>query len=146
MLQWLLSKTQDLFAVIFGGAEVIRGLKENISFDGSSSYDPEATHGDQLEFNFPWNYGKITGNYSSVQEGKRDFFTAVNESAFQYDGRTSGVQISLNTEAMSLSNIYIVRLVVTKDYRNASVYQVIHLGNRSSRPKVIAHEAECFRR
>ena len=122
LLQRLLGKTQDLVAAISGGAEVIRGLQENITMDGSPSYDP-----DQSGMNFTWDYGKITGNYSFVLETKRDFFTEVNESALQYNGRASGVQISLDTGAMSLGDICIVRLVVTKDYRNASVYQLIHL-------------------
>ena len=33
------------------------------------------------------------------------------------------MRIYLDTQAMSLSDIYIVRLVVAKDYRNASAYQ-----------------------
>ena len=76
MLQRLLGKTQDLVAVISGG------LKENITLDGSLSYDPEAARGDQSGMNFTWHYGEITGNYSSVQGRKRGIFIAVNESAF----------------------------------------------------------------
>ena len=76
MLQRLLGKTQDLVAVISGG------LKENITLDGSLSYDPEAARGDQSGMNFTWHYGEITGNYSSVQGRKRGFFIAVNDSAF----------------------------------------------------------------
>ena len=76
MLQRLLGKTQDLVAVISGG------LKENITLDGSLSYDPEAARGDQSGMDFTWYYGEITGNYSSVQGKKRGFFIAVNESAF----------------------------------------------------------------
>ena len=135
LLQRLLGKTQDLVAAISGGAEVIRGLQENITLDGSPSYDPEAAHDDQSGMNFTWHYGKITGNYSFVLETKRDFFTEVNESALQYNGRASGVQISLDTGAMSLGDICIVRLVVTKDHRNASVYQVIHL-SKGDPPKI----------
>ena len=90
LLQRLLGKTQDLVAAISGGAEVIRGLQENITLDGSPSYDPEAAHDDQSGMNFTWHYGKITGNYSFVLETKRDFFTEVNESALQYNGRASG--------------------------------------------------------
>ena len=135
LLQRLLGKTQDLVAAISGGAEVIRGLQENITLNGSPSYDPEAVHDDQSGMNFTWHYGKITGNYSFVLETKRDFFTEVNESALQYNGRASGVQISLDTGAMSLGDICMVRLVVTKDYRNASVYQVIHL-SKGDPPKI----------
>ena len=135
LLQRLLVKTQDLVAAISGGAEVIRGLEENITLDGSPSYDPEAAHDDQSGMNFTWHYGKITRNYSFVLETKRDFFTEVNESALQYNGRASGVQISLDTGAMSLGDICIVRLVVTKDYRNASIYQVINL-SKGDPPKI----------
>ena len=67
---------EDLVAVISGG------LKENITLDGSLSYDPEAARGDQSGINFTWHYGEITGNYSSVQGRKRGFFIAVNESVF----------------------------------------------------------------
>ena len=57
------------------------GLKENITLDGSLSYDPEAAHGKQSGMDFTWHYGEITGNYSSMQGRKRGFFIAVNESA-----------------------------------------------------------------
>ena len=40
-----------------------------------------------------------------------------------YNGRTSGVPIYSETQAISLSDIYIVKLVVAKDYGNASAYQ-----------------------
>ena len=76
MFQRLLGKTKDLVAVISGG------LKENITLDGSLSYDPEAARGDQSGINFTWHYGEITGNYSSMQGRKRGFFIAVNESVF----------------------------------------------------------------
>ena len=75
MLQRLLGKTQDLVAVISGG------VKENITLDGSLSYDPEAAHGKQSGMDFTWHYGEITGNYSSVQGRKRDFSIELNESA-----------------------------------------------------------------
>ena len=67
---------EDLVAVISGG------LKENITLDGSLSYDPEAARGNQSGMNLSWHYGEITGNYSSVQGRKRGFFIAVNDSAF----------------------------------------------------------------
>ena len=57
------------------------------------------------------------------KEERRLFFIVVNESGFQYNVRASGVGIYLDTEAMSLSHIYIVRLVVAKGYRNGSAYQ-----------------------
>ena len=98
------------------------GLKENITLDGSLSYDPEAAHGDQSGINFTGYYGKITGNYSSAGKKER-FLYSGKRGSFQYNGRASGVPIYLDTEAMSLTDIYIVKLVLAKDYCNASAYQ-----------------------
>ena len=95
---------------------------ENILLDGSLSYDPEAARGDQSGMNFTWHYGEITGNYSSVQGRKRGFFIAVNESAFKTMEEHLACQFTW-IQRLSLSDIYIVKLVVAKDYRNASAYQ-----------------------
>ncbi|PFX14626.1 Polycystic kidney disease protein 1-like 2 [Stylophora pistillata] len=121
---------QDLVAIISGGAEVTRGLKENITLNASLSYDPNATHGKRQGMNFTWHYGKITADHSSKQvdwKTKKGFSAAVNESAINYYGKGSGETISLNTEALSLNQTYIVKLEVTKDIRISSVYQVVHL-------------------
>ena len=120
----------DLVAVISGGAEVTRGLQTNITLNALLSYDPEVAHGNQSGMKFTWHYGIIIANHSSKQadaKGEKDFFTAVNESAIHYFGKASGEQISLNTEALSLNQTYIIKLVVTKDSRISTVYQVVHL-------------------
>ena len=79
---------------------------------------------------FTWHYRKVTGNHSSKQaEAKTEkyLFTAVNHSAINCNKNLSGELVSLNTEALSVNQIYIVKLVVTKDIRISTVYQVIHL-------------------
>ena len=79
---------------------------------------------------FTWHFGKFTGNRSSKRaeaKAEKDFFTAVNESAIHYYGKAFGEQISLNTKALSVNQTYIVKLVVIKDSRISTVYQVIHL-------------------
>ena len=119
-------------AVISGGAEVTRGLHRNITLNASLSYDPEVAHANQQRMKFTWHYGNVTGiPFSKQAEAKakadKDFITAVDESAIQYYGKASGEQISLNTKAMSVNQTYIVKLVVTKDIRISTVYQVIHL-------------------
>ena len=113
---------------------VTRGLQENITLSASLSYDPEAGPGNRSGMNFTWHYGKITADQSSKQvKGKakkvsqRSFSTAVNESAIHYNGTASGENISLNTEALSANQTYIVKLEVTKDIRISTVYQIIHL-------------------
>ena len=120
----------DLVAVISGGAEVTRGLHRNITLNASLSYDPDVAHANQPRMKFTWHYGKVPGiPFSKQAEAKadKDFITAVHESAIQYYGKASGEQISLNTKAMSVNQTYIVKLVVTKDIRISTVYQVIHL-------------------
>ena len=120
----------DLVAVISGGAEVTRGLHKNITLNASLSYDPEVAHGNRSGMNFTWHYGKVTRNHSSKQgeaKAEKDFFMAVNESAIHYHGSASGELVSLNTETLSLHQFHIVKLVVTKDSRISTVYQVIHL-------------------
>lgn len=76
-----------------------------------------------------WQYGEITRNYFSLDlwEGERYLFPAINKSTIRYFGKAYGDQISLNTGNMSANKTYIVRLVVSKDNRNSSVHQVIHL-------------------
>lgn len=76
-----------------------------------------------------WQYGEITRNYFSLDlwEGERHLFPAINKSTIRYFGKAYGDQISLNTGNMSANKTYIVRLVVSKDNRNSSVHQVIHL-------------------
>ncbi|XP_027058239.1 sperm receptor for egg jelly-like, partial [Pocillopora damicornis] len=120
----------DLVAVISGGAEVTRGLQKNITLNASLSYDPEVAHGNRSEMKFTWHYSKVTGNHSGKQaeaKTEKDLFTAVNQSAINYNKNLSGELVSLNTEALSVNQTYIVKLVVTKDIRISTVYQVIHL-------------------
>ena len=117
-------------AIISGGAEVTRGLQKNITLNASLSYDPEVAHGNRSEMKFTWHYNKVTGNHSSKQaeaKTEKDLFTAVNQSAINYNKNLSGELVSLNTEALSVNQTYIVKLVVTKDIRISTVYQVIHL-------------------
>ena len=120
----------DLVAVISGGADVTRGLHKNITLNASLSYDPEVAHGNRSGMKFTWHYGKVTGNHSGKQaeaKAEEDFFTAVNKSAIYYNGYASGELVSLNDEAFSVNQTYLVKLVVTKDIRISTVYQVIHL-------------------
>ena len=79
---------------------------------------------------FTWHYGKVARNHSSKQaeaKADKDFFMAVNESAIHYNRNASGELVSLNTEALSVNQTYIVKLVLTKDSRISTVYQIIHL-------------------
>ena len=120
-------RKSDLVAVISGGAEVIRGHKEKLTLNASLSYDPDVGSGDHSGMSFTWYYGEIIGNYSGLRTVRNESFRGVNESAFNYSGQAFGLQFIFNTTARSLGTIYVVKLVVVKDCRNSSAYQVIHL-------------------
>jgi len=117
----------DLVAIIYGGAEVIRGQNENITMNASLSYDPVVGLGNHSGMNFTWHYGEIKGNYSGLQRAASDSFTGVNQSTIRYSGSDSGLEVTFNTASMSINKTYLVNLVLTKDYRSSSVYQIIHL-------------------
>ena len=95
---------------------------------------------------FTWHYGKVTRNHSSKQgeaKAKKDLFMAVNESAIHYHRSASGELVSLNTETLSVHQTHIVKLVVTKDSRISTVYQVIHL-IEGDPPEIYQRLAICF--
>ena len=120
----------DLIAIIYGGAEVIRGQNENITMNASLSYDPDVGLGNRSGMNFTWHYGEIKGNYSGLQTATRDSFTGINQSNIRYSGSDSGLEVIFNTASSMFSKdvtTLVVKLVVTKDYRSLSVHQVIHL-------------------
>ena len=117
----------DLVAIIYGGAEVIRGDSQNITMNASLSYDPVVGLGNHSGMNFTWHYGEIKGNYSGLQTGARDSFTGINQSTIRYSGCDPGREVTFNTAAMSINKTYLINLVVTKDYRSSSVNQIIHL-------------------
>ena len=114
-------------AIIYGGAEVVRGHNENITMNASLSYDPVVGLGNHSGMNFTWRYGEIKCNYCGLRTAARDFFTGINKSNIWYIGSDSGQEVTFNTASMSLNKTYLVKLVVAKDYRSSSVYQIIHL-------------------
>ena len=120
-------RKSDLVAVISGGAEVIRGHEEKFTLNASLSNDPDVGPGDHSGMSFTWYYGEIIGNYSGLRAVMNKSFAGVNESALNYSGQAFGLQFIFNTTARSLGTIYVVKLVVVKDCRNSSAYQVIHL-------------------
>ena len=95
--------------------------------NASLSYDPVVGLGNYSGMNFTWHYGEIKGNYSGLQTAARDSITGVSQSNIRHSGVYSGLEVTFNTASMSINKTYVVKLVVTKDYRNSSVYQIIHL-------------------
>jgi len=113
-------------AAIYGGVEVIRGVTENITMNGSLSYDPET--GDNEGMNFTWRYGTIPrSNHSGLQLLKQGLFTHVNASAIKNLGTSFGRTSSINCNFTKENDTLIINLTVAKDYRNSSIIQVVHL-------------------
>ena len=113
-------------AAIHGGVEVIRGVSESITMNGSLSYDPET--GDNEGMNFTWRYGTIPrSNHSSLQFLKQGLFTHVNASAIKNLGTSFGRTSSINSNFTNENVTLIINLTVAKEYRTSSVIQVVHL-------------------
>ncbi|KAL9976396.1 hypothetical protein ACROYT_G013694 [Oculina patagonica] len=117
----------DLVAIIYGGTEVIRGHQQNITVNASLSHDPDVGLGNHSGMNFTWYYGEITGNYSGLRTTMEDSFTGVNQSSIRYFGNDSGLEATLSTSSMLVNKTYAVKLVVSKDCRSSTSYQLIHL-------------------
>ena len=117
-------KKPELVAVIEGGAEVIRGLHENITMNASLSYDPDIGTGNNSGMNFTWHFGKIKGNNYSFP------LPSLSNIAVQYFAEKGfGPVVIFAKKPLLLNQTYIAKLVVTKDYRTSSVFQVIRLQN-----------------
>lgn len=95
--------------------------------NASLSYDPDVGIGDYSGMNFTWFYGEIAGNYTGLQTATNDSQTGLDESIIRYFGNDSGIEITFNTAPLLLNRTYVVKLVVSKDYRDSSAYQIIQL-------------------
>ena len=115
-------KKPELVAIIEGGAEVIRGLDENITMNASLSYDPDIGTGNNSGMNFTWHFGKVKGNNDSFP------LPSLSNIAVQYFAEKGfGPVVIFSKKPLLLNQTYIMKLVVTKDYRTSSVFQVIRM-------------------
>ena len=113
-------------SIIYGGAEVIRGRNENITMNGSLSFDPET--GDNKGMNFTWRYGSIPrNNYSSLQLLTQGSYVLVNSSAIQNKGVSFGRISSVSPNVIYSNETLIITLTAAKDYRTSSAIQVVYL-------------------
>lgn len=107
------------------------------------SYDPDVGIGDYSGMNFTWFYGEITGNYTGLQTATNDSQTGLDESIIRYFGNDSGIEITFNTAPLLLNRTYVVKLVVSKDYRDSSAHQIIQLV-KGDPPEIYQRYASCF--
>ena len=97
--------------------------------NASLTYDPDVGPGNHSGMNFTWHYGVIMGNYSSP-------FTGLNGVTVKYSvDKEYGSVIIYDITRLSVNQTYLVKLVVTKDYRKSTVFQIVQLVNGDS-PKI----------
>ena len=105
---------------------ITRGVNENLTLNGSLSYDPES--GDNKGMNFTWHYVNIRAqNYSSSGLLEEGSLPSTNMSNAQYLGNGTGHVIVIDLEFLHDSDTIIVNLTVAKDYRVSSVLQIVSL-------------------
>ena len=118
----------NLVAVIFGGAVVLRGLEDNLTMNGSLSYDPETN--DNQGINFTWQYGKIERQYNASVISLRklvDSFTTLKNFTSHELRNATGPIINIDKSLFHYKETIIVKLTVAKDHRASSVSQIVHL-------------------
>ena len=98
--------------------------------NASLSYDPDIGTGNNSGMNFTWHFGKIKGNNYSFP------LPSLSNIAVQYFAEKGfGPVVIFAKKPLLLNQTYIVKLMVTKDYRKSNVFQVITLQNGEP-PKV----------
>lgn len=85
-------------------------------------YDLDVGIGDYLGMNFIWFYGEIIGNYIGLQIVMNDSQIGLDELIICYFGNDFGIEIIFNIVLLFFNRIYVVKLVVFKDYCDLSVY------------------------
>ena len=120
-------KRPNLVAVIFGGAVVLRGLEDNLTMNGSPSYDPETN--DNQGINFSWQYGKIERRYNAsiISLKKLVSFTTLKNFTSHNLRNATGPIINIDNSFFRYKETLIVKLTVAKDHRASSVFQIVHL-------------------
>ena len=95
-----------IIAIIDGGSSVRWGSPENVTVDGSLSYDGDIGPGTHTGLNFTWSCSLHNSiSYSC-------FGAFANENA-------NTTAITINTEKLLLGNSYVLKLTVSKDTRSA---------------------------
>ncbi|XP_068742451.1 polycystin-1-like protein 2 [Montipora capricornis] len=116
----------ELVAIIDGGIEVTLGLNKSYTLNASLSYDPEVGPGDHTGMNFTWFFGAIKRNSTS----NKDSFIVLEDAVIEYlDDTAHGKLVATTIRHLNVNTTYVTKLVVAKDYRNASVFQILRVVN-----------------
>ncbi|XP_067023241.1 polycystin-1-like protein 2 [Acropora muricata] len=111
----------ELVAIIDGGVDVVRGLDEHFVLNASLSYDPDVGPGNHTGISFTWHWGTITGNSSN----NKVFFVTLKHTSIDYEEILYGKNVTVNIT--NVNKTYVAKLVVAKDHRNATVFQIIRV-------------------
>ena len=100
---------------------MVRGLDEHFVLNASLSYDPDVGPGNHTGISFTWHWGTITGNSSN----NKVFFVTLKDASVDYEQILHGKNVTVNIT--TVNKTYVAKLVVAKDDRNASVFQIIRV-------------------
>ncbi|XP_078351521.1 polycystin family receptor for egg jelly-like isoform X1 [Oculina patagonica] len=98
--------------IIDGGGKVRWGSNENVTVNGSLSYDRNIGPGDPTGLNFTWSCRDSAANASMIMESVECIHSLVEEANV-----TSSVNI--RTSQLEAGKTYVLRLTVTKDERSS---------------------------
>lgn len=97
-------------AIIDGGSSVRWGSKENVTVDGSLSYDGDIGPGNHTGLNFAWSCLDVDHNATMTN----DCF-----GAFVGDVNTMSGIITIDPDKLDANKSYVLRLTVSKDVRSS---------------------------
>ena len=94
-------------AILDGGSSVRWGSKQNVTVNGSLSYDADIGPGIHTGFNFSWSCRNDTSVSSTCFD------------SFQNKGDLNYRSISIDTSNLVINRIFFLRLTVSKDVRSS---------------------------
>ena len=95
-------------AIIDDGSSVRWGTNENVTVNGSLSYDGNIGPGDRTGLNFTWSCHYSAGN-TVTNECFHSFFIEVNVTS----------SVNINSSRLEVGKIYVIRLTVSKNERSS---------------------------
>ena len=96
--------------IIEGGSSVRWGSKENVTVDGTLTYDRDVGPGDLTGLNFTWSCYNSEANTSLTNKCFYSFVVEANVTS----------SANIDTSRLEVGDIYVMRLTVSKNERNSS--------------------------
>ena len=101
--------TAPVRVILDGGSSVRWGSKENVTVNGSLSYDRDIGPGDLTSLNFTWSCHDSAANTSMTNECFHSFAVEANVTS----------SANIETSRLEVGKIYVIRLTVSKNERSS---------------------------